>query len=124
MKQRSVAVLAALCLSAGTLMAADGQQVAVDEKGQLRQPTAKEVQSLTAAPARKQLVAKVTATGAVSIALDDRFDHMYVAHVNEAGELVFTCTDDHTAATNLVAQPNTIMRIRNNDGAKRVSERE
>jgi len=124
MKQRSVAVLAALCLSAGTLMAADGQQVAVDEKGQLRQPTVQEQQSLQASPSRKPLVVKTTANGSISIALDDQFDHMFVAHLNEDGQLVYSCTDDHGAAAALVAQPNTIMRLRNNTGAKRVAERE
>jgi hypothetical protein len=138
MKKRSFAVIA-LCLSVAFGAAAEkpgssadaGQQVAVDENGQLRQPTVAEQQLLASTTPRftKPLVLKTYSNGMMSITLDERYDHTYVGHVNEAGELVFTCTDNHEAVATLMAQPadravDTILRLKPTRAMAGVAERE
>ncbi|HEX2060623.1 MAG TPA: hypothetical protein VHK90_07770 [Thermoanaerobaculia bacterium] len=107
-----------------------GMQAAVDEHGQLRQPTPEEMKALTAVsqarPARL-LIPQVTSQG-ISITLDESFDHMYVVRTDDDGNFVFTCTDDHSAASAFVAKTaaiETILRIKPAQPMRaRIAERE
>jgi hypothetical protein len=137
MSNRSLSVLAALCLTAGSMMAAppqkqqsgDGIVAAVDSNGNLRQPTAEEMRQAELQfhfPSRPSVM-RITshATGKSSMALDESFDHYYMARTDEDGTLVFTCTDDTQEALRFVATTasvDTIMRIHRTDkrqGAER-----
>ena len=119
--KRSFAYALGICLCAGSLFAAaPNQQVAVDKNGQLRQPTTEEQQALINLAAARVAAPKVVTThanGMVSIALDETTDHHFVATLNEDGELVLACTDDHVAATAISVgamskSTDSIMRIR------------
>ena len=120
MKTRFYAVLLALCLVAGSMFAQSnaGMRAGVDEKGQLRQPTAEELQQLEAFSkqfATHPVTIKVDATGRMSITLDESFDHAYIAMTDETGAIVFSCLDSAPEANALVAKSSgadTILRIR------------
>lgn len=124
MKRRTT-VLLALCFSATSLMAQPAQQqsvdagvtVAVDAKGNLRQPTAAEQADLASRQPRSimKLQPMVHATGMVSITLDDSFDHAFIVRTDEEGNLAFACTNDHQEASSFVSRAaslDSIMRIR------------
>ena len=138
MRRRAFAVFLAVAMPAGVLMAdpkrelpaaSASQQVAVDESGQLRPPTIVEQQLLaTAVRPERPLVLNILSNGVMSIALDDRFDHLLVASAGAAGSLELTCTDDHDFVSSLVtapAPPETILRIhKSRSNGRRAAERE
>lgn len=129
MFRRSLALVALAVLSATSLAAADrpqspappsadtAVQAAVDENGQLRQPTLAEQKALQSMRPDTVLRLKpVThSNGMVSIALDEAFDHAFVVRTESDGSLAYVCTDDHAAAASFVAQTaqiESIMRIK------------
>jgi hypothetical protein len=126
MIRRSAFVLAVTLGVATSLFAAspvrqDSSQVAVDKNGNLRQPTAAEqrdlaAQSASAQPVRSflRLEPKVHASGMVSIALDETYDHAYVVRTEEDGSLSFVCTthDDASQFVASTASIDTIMRLK------------
>lgn len=128
-------LLAAIPLAAQqqqTMQPADpGMQAAVGENGQLRQPTAAEMQALAPATnARPTLerAVKIHAYG-ITIALDASFDHTYVVRTDEEGNFVFHCTDDHDEAAAFVARSaaiDTMLRIKPAERVQhtRLAERE
>ena len=131
MIRRSLLVLA-LCLFAFPLLAQvqekqpDGMQVAVDENGQLRQPTPAEMQAL-APKVRPSIMRVTTSAQGIGITLDESFDHLYVVRTDEDGNLVFNCTDDHSEASAFVAKSaaiDTILRIQPQTQRVRIAERE
>jgi hypothetical protein len=89
----------------------------VDEKGRLRQPTAEELQQLEAFSkqfATRPVQVKVDATGRISIALDESFDHAYIAMTGADGKVVFSCIDSLPEANALVTRSmgaDTILRL-------------
>lgn len=118
MKRRSLAVLLGVCLAAGSMFAQEaGMRAGVDEKGQLRQPTAEELQQLEAFSrqfATHPVTVKVDATGRMSIVLDESFDHAYIALTDTDGRIVFSCLDNAAEANALVTKSmgaDTILRI-------------
>lgn len=131
MIRRSLLIVA-LCLLAFPLLAQvqekqpDGVQVAVDENGQLRQPTAAEMQAL--APKVRPSILRVQASAhGLSIALDESFDHVYTVRTDEDGDFVFNCTDDHSESAAFVAKTaaiDTILRIKPQLQRARIAERE
>jgi len=131
MIRRSPLVLA-LCLLSLPLLGQvrdkqpDGMQVSVDENGQLRQPTAAEMQAL-APKARPSVMRVLTSGKAVGLALDESFDHMYVVRTDDEGNFVFTCTDDHSEAAAFAAKTaavDTVLRIKPQTQRVRIAERE
>ena len=126
MKKRSMAVLLGLFVVTSTLFAApaqkqtepaNGMKAAVDANGQLRQPTSIELQQLQSQSKRpsfnKPLVMKTTASGALSITLDERYDLAFVATTDANGHLAFACIDGPDQADAVVnATADTILRIR------------
>ncbi|HYH05539.1 MAG TPA: hypothetical protein VEK11_00630 [Thermoanaerobaculia bacterium] len=101
-------------------------QVSVDENGQLRQPTAAEMQAL-APKARPSVMRVLTSGKAVGLALDESFDHMYVVRTDDEGNFVFTCTDDHSEAAAFAAKTaavDTVLRIKPQTQRVRIAERE
>lgn len=134
MIRRSAVVLAAATLVSASLFAAspsqNAAQIAVDKNGNLRQPTPSEQRALSAQsnarPSLLRLEPKTHASGMVSIALDDSFDHAYVVRTEEDGTLTFACST-HDEAQQFVAQSaskDTILRIKPAPAMKRVAERE
>jgi hypothetical protein len=142
--KRSFAYALALSLTAGTVLAAAPERrtigaaeaaaiamrASVDAQGNLRQPTAEEIQKLiaqaeAAAPPSVMRISATAGAGGVGLAVSDAFDHAYLARTAADGNLVFTCTDDHVEAASFVAQSaqaDTILRIR--AGVKRAAEKE
>lgn len=101
-------------------------QVAVDENGQLRQPTAAEMQAL-APKARPSILRVLTSGTAIGLALDESFDHLYLVHTDDEGNFVFNCTDDHQEAAAFVARAaaiDTVLRIKPATQRVRIAERE
>ncbi|HET7437358.1 MAG TPA: hypothetical protein VFN10_21815 [Thermoanaerobaculia bacterium] len=140
MNKRSMAVLLGLFAVTGTLFAApaqkqtepaNGMKAAVDANGQLRQPSSRELQQLQSQSKRhafdKPLVMKTTASGAMSITLDERYDMAFVATTDANGRLVFACIDgpDQADAVVSASTNDTILRIRPAQTAARpAAERE
>jgi hypothetical protein len=62
----------------------------------------------------------------MSIAIDETHDHHFIATINEEGQLMLTCTDDHVAITAMTVSANnktdSIMRIK--PLGKRAAERQ
>jgi hypothetical protein len=104
----------------------DGMQVAVDENGQLRQPTAAEMQAL--APKARPSILRVQASAhGLSITLDESFDHVYSVRTDDEGNFLFNCTDDHHESAAFVAKTasiDTILRVKPQTQRARVAERE
>jgi hypothetical protein len=147
MFRRSLAVVAVSILAATSLAAASQDkkvsqpatrapqgseiQVGVDEHGQIRPLTQEEqrVLSLFSAPRpQSRLETNVHASGMVSIALDETYDHAFSAHLSDSGELVFECAADggsHYSAA-VLANPivETIIRLRTIQNAPRPAERQ
>ena len=142
--KRIFAYALALSVTAGAVYAAPGERrsisaaeaaaiamrASVDAQGNLRQPTAEEIQTLigkaeaTAPPSVMRISATAGST-AVGLAVSDAFDHAYLARTAADGNFVFTCTDDHVEAASFVAQSaqaDTILRVR--AGVKRAAEKE
>ncbi len=120
----------AICVSAGSLLASEpNQQIAADPNGQHRQPTIAEQQELIALAAARVAAPKVVRThanGMMSIAIDETHDHHFIAMINDEGQLMLTCTDDHVAITAMTVSANnktdSIMRIK--PLGKRAAERQ
>ena len=142
--KRSLAYALAIGLTASPLFAASSERrsisaaeaaeiamsAAVDQHGNLRQPTAAELRALIAEAeaAAPPSVMRIKSTGAgngVGLAVSDAFDHTYLARTDADGSVVFTCTDDHVEAASFVTQAapiDTILRVRG--GVKRAAEKE
>ena len=113
MRRSSWAVLFVVSLSCGVVLAEEKKPVVIEEHV-----------VTTANEPEKPLLLKVQSNGVVSVALDDHFTHRLVAFRNESGVLEFTCTDDHRFADMLVAQPQSILRLRSERSVTRKAERE
>ena len=113
MRKHAFAVLFAVCLSSGALMAAEKKSDVIEER------------LITVAPGPEApALLKVMANGALTVALENQLDHRLVAFINENGELELNCTDDHQLAAALVQQPESIMRLRRARSAVSQKERE
>ena len=126
MSRRASLALVFVCLAPSAVFAASpsqqlqnaappSMQVAMDEDGQLRMPTAVEMRQLEL-PSRpgRPLTAAFYSNGMMTVTLDESFDHAFVAHDAE-GSLTFTCTDDHAAISALMTSAvphDTILRVR------------
>ena len=112
MKRRSVAVLLAVCLSAGSLLAASPE----DSKQTFRPPTTEELRTVQALATQfgftKALKTVAHANGTVTVGLDARYDHTYIVTTDENGNLLFSCIDDPAVAHAVVNNVDTIMRLR------------
>ena len=114
MNKRAFAVLFAVCLSSGALVADEKKSVVVEEQ----------YVTLAGQP-DKPVLMKVMSNGSIVAMFDDHFTHKLVAFVNEAGQIEMTCTDDHRLAEAIVAQPDTILRLRRGRAVeRRQAERE
>lgn len=143
MNGRKNAVLLAVVMVAGTLMAApaqkqsaepkEGMKAAVDANGRLRQPTAEELRQLEAQSkaharfdSKSPLKMRTLANGAVGLTLDDRFDLAFIATTGADGNLVFSCIDGPDQADAIVSANtvDTVLRIKPAQVAKPQAERE
>ena len=141
MRKHSIAVLAGLCLAAGSIIAApapqkpvtpqagDGLQVAVDKQGKLRGLTPQEIAEFAAQFKPRPSVMRITtnAQGMTGMALDESTDHHFIARLNLDGTVSFVCTDDASDAIGFASEAaptDTILRLRQFTPARAAAERE
>jgi len=86
-----------------------GLMVAVDQRGQIRQPTREEALAMIREVERTFSMSKATASasqwpdGTLSAQLDG-FENLYLARVNSDGSMATSCVDNATSATNFLMQ--------------------
>lgn len=84
--------------------ASAGMQVAIDEKGRIRQPTREEAQALVAAVEQlfhnrsSEAIVTQYADGMISAVVGEGFDNVYLARIQADGSIASACVDDAGAA--------------------------
>jgi hypothetical protein len=126
MKNRVFAVMAGVCLLATALAAApqpekitvegQGLTVAVDPQGAPRGLTAQEIRRFAEQFKARPSVPRIAthSHGRTSMALDESYDHHFVARLNLDGSVSFVCTDEPGEAVAFASQAaptDTIMRL-------------
>ena len=83
-----------------------GLMVAVDERGQIRQPTREEAQALIGEVERMFHKANASVTqspdGVLSAVLGEGFESLYLARINGDGSTATSCVDNPAAAVNFL----------------------
>lgn len=106
MKMRNSAALLAVCLSAGSMLAAPAGEpqagrVVIEQKA-----------AATARPSVMRM--PVTLAGSTNVAaVDESHDHLFVAQTDANGNIVIVCTDDHEAAAQISSDSvDTVLRLK------------
>jgi hypothetical protein len=112
MKTRSSAVLLAVCLS--TSMFAAEAASAEGQSGRVVVVNGYRAEAAPAAvrPSILRMPVTALAGGSTVLPVDESYDHLFVAHTDENGNIVIVCTDDHKAAEVTSSSTDTVLRVR------------